>query len=127
MSDDGDSRSYLLLFLCGLVSCSLLIPHSVGYGVVEGDFKPSVASAYEYTWYHRAWLDYCPACGHYDCLLVNPKGVPESELTCSVCGADYCGVTGLDKGGKRWRLTRAVKPLFHGVDLELHYQSITRT
>ena len=96
-------------------------------GVVSGYFKPSVASGYSYHWYFREWGDYCPACHHTDCLLVNPKGVPESELTCSVCGADYCGVTGWDKGGKRWRLTRAVKPLFHGVDLELHYQSITRT
>ena len=109
MVDDpssGPSRplTIFLLVLCSQLVCPIC---SYGYLVVSGHFKPSVASGYSYRWYHREWVDYCPACGHYDCLLINPKGVPEGELTCSRCGADYCGVTGLDKGGGRWRLRRA--------------------
>jgi hypothetical protein len=39
---------------------------------------------------------------------MNPKKVPERELTCRRCDADFCGVTGLDKAHKRrWRLTPA--------------------
>lgn len=105
MSDDSDSGSRLIKLFLPILFLFLLVG-SVHGGVVSGYFKPSVASGYSYHWYHREWGDYCPACHHTDCLLVNPKGVPESELTCSVCGADYCGVTGLDKGGGRWRLRR---------------------
>lgn len=107
MDDPGSGPprplTVLLIVLCILAATPALV---YGYGAVSGHFKPSVSSQYSYRWYYRVWVDYCPACGHYDCLLINPKGVPESELTCSVCGADYCGVTGLDKGGGRWRLRR---------------------
>ena len=122
MTDEPQSH-LMIAFLLLLLSSQPV--H--GYGVVSGYFKPSVSSEYPYKWYYMEWVDYCPACGHHGVLQVNPKGTYEGELTCMRCDADYCGVTGLDKGGKRWRLTRAVKPLFHGVDLELHYQSITRT
>ena len=59
--------------------------------------KPSVRSGYAYKWYYRTWVDYCPNCHHYGCLLVNPKGVPERELTCARCDSDFCGVTGKEK------------------------------
>ena len=44
--------------------------------------KPSVRSRYSYTWYRFTFIDYCPNCHHYHCLLKNPKGVPEREYTC---------------------------------------------
>lgn len=101
-------RGALVLVLFCMVSCICIDGFSpVSAGFVGGYFKPSVSSQYSYRWYYRVWGDYCPACHHYGCLLVNPKGVPEGELTCSRCGADYCGVIGLDKGGGRWRLRRA--------------------
>lgn len=59
--------------------------------------KPSVRSGYAYKWYTMTWVDYCPNCHHYNCLLINPKGVPERELTCSFCSSDFCGVTGKEK------------------------------
>ena len=59
--------------------------------------KPSVRSGYSYKWHYRTWINYCPNCHHYNCLLVNPKGVPEKELTCGVCDSDFCGVTGKEK------------------------------
>lgn len=59
--------------------------------------KPSVRSGYAYKWYTMTWVDYCPNCHHYNCLLINPKGVPERELTCGVCSSDFCGVTGKEK------------------------------
>ena len=37
--------------------------------------------------------NYCPNCGHYHCLLKNPKGVPENEYSCAVCDSDFCAVT----------------------------------
>ena len=59
--------------------------------------KPSVYSSYSYTWYKFTWVDYCPNCGHYHCLLKNPKGVPENEYTCRYCDSDFCAVTGKEK------------------------------
>ena len=110
--------SFLRFFVCFVLVSCICVGGFVG---VSAGF----VSGYRYTWHYRAWEDYCPACGHHDCLLMNPKGVPESELTCSVCGADYCGVTGWDKGGKRWRLIRA-PVLGCGVDLQLHYSSFMK-
>ena len=59
--------------------------------------KPSVRSNYAYKWYTRTWVNYCPNCKHYNVLLINPKGVPERELTCKRCSSDFCGVTGKEK------------------------------
>ena len=59
--------------------------------------KPSVRSNYAYKWYTRTWVNYCPNCKHYNVLLINPKGVPERELSCKRCSSDFCGVTGKEK------------------------------
>ena len=59
--------------------------------------KPSVRSNYAYKWYTRTWVNYCPNCKYYNVLLINPKGVPERELTCKRCSSDFCGVTGKEK------------------------------
>ncbi len=59
--------------------------------------KPSVRSNYAYKWFTRTWVNYCPNCKHYNVLLINPKGVPERELTCKRCSSDFCGVTGKEK------------------------------
>ena len=52
---------------------------------------------YSYQNYTTTWLNYCPYCGHYGALLVNPKHTYEGELTCADCDCDYCGVTGHEK------------------------------
>jgi hypothetical protein len=76
--------------------------------VISGTFKPSIKSGYAYKWYRRSWINYCPGCHQYGTLTNNPKGVYEGELTCRCCDADFCGVTGTDKGyGRRWTLRRA--------------------
>jgi len=59
--------------------------------------KPSVKCGYPYKWYYRTFIDYCPNCGHYNCLLKNPKGVPENEYTCAICDSDFDGVVGKEK------------------------------
>ena len=59
--------------------------------------KPSVRCGYAYRWYYRTFVDYCPNCGHYNCLLKNPKGVPENEYTCKYCDSDFDGVVGKEK------------------------------
>ena len=59
--------------------------------------KPSIRSGYSYTWYKFTWIDYCPNCHHYNCLLKNPKGVAEREYTCRYCDSDFCAVTGKEK------------------------------
>jgi N-acetylmuramoyl-L-alanine amidase len=86
-----------------------LVKNGVPRGdVISGTFKPSIKSGYSYRWYRRSWINYCPGCKRYGTLTNNPKGVPERELTCSRCDADFCGVTGMDKGyGRRWSLRRA--------------------
>lgn len=59
--------------------------------------KPSVRCGYPYKWYYRTFIDYCPNCKHYNCLLKNPKGVPENEYTCKYCDSDFDGVVGKEK------------------------------
>lgn len=48
-----------------------------------------------YSWYTTTFVNKCPFCGAT--LEINPKGVQERELTCSKCGADFCGVCGREK------------------------------
>ena len=55
---------------------------------------PSASSDYQYIYYTTTWLNYCPNCGYYGTLLVNPKNSIEGELTCAYCDCDYCGVSG---------------------------------
>ncbi|WP_296884622.1 transglutaminase domain-containing protein [uncultured Methanobrevibacter sp.] len=52
---------------------------------------------YEYRNYTTTWLNYCPNCGYYGTLLINPKHTYEGEFTCCYCDCDYCGVTGHEK------------------------------
>ena len=59
--------------------------------------KPSLRCGYPYKWYYRTFVDYCPNCKHYNCLLKNPKGVPENEYTCAICDSDFDGVVGKEK------------------------------
>lgn len=78
--------------------------------LITGFFKPSVRSKYKYKWYKVTWKNQCPyqKCkNHPNTLRMNPKGVPERELTCKRCGADFCGVTGWAKNGRfNRRITR---------------------
>ena len=57
----------------------------------------ATATGLPYIWTTNTWENYCPLCGHYDTLTINPKRVFEQELTCSYCDADYCGSSGYDK------------------------------
>jgi hypothetical protein len=63
--------------------------------------KPGTDPNLPYVWSTHTYEDYCPLCGAYGSLLLNPKGVPERELTCSACDADYDIPTGMDKDHKR--------------------------
>lgn len=61
---------------------------------ISGWFKPNTKRL-PYKWYYKTWINKCAYCGHH--LHMNPKKVPERELTCSKCGADYDGVQGREK------------------------------
>lgn len=65
---------------------------------ISGWFKPNTKRL-PYKWYYKTWISVCPYCGHH--LLLNPKHVPERELTCSKCSADFDGVQGYVKNGHR--------------------------
>lgn len=68
-------------------------------------YKPNVL-------YTTVWLNYCPNCGYYGTLLVNPKGTAEGELTCAYCDCDYCGVSGKEKLSSSTRvLTRLTESI----------------
>ena len=72
--------------------------------------KPSVRSNYAYRWYTTTWVDYCPHCHKYNVLYNAHKWQAryEQELTCKICGADYCGVVGKEKySWSRYYLTKA--------------------
>lgn len=65
--------------------------------------KPSCRSCCRqpYRWKTRTYINYCPNCKKISTLKINPKGVPEKELTCSKCSSDFC-ICGHDKtSGKR--------------------------
>jgi len=71
-----------------------MVPSSSA-GTVEGYFIPGGMYG-GYSGYY-VWEDYCPNCDHVNCLLVNPKGTYEGEITCAICDSDYDGTTGADK------------------------------
>jgi hypothetical protein len=77
---------------------------SCGYCKKEPDYNG-------YKEYTKTWKNKCtsPTCNKVGTLTDNPKGVPEGELTCSACDADYCGFCGNDKagGGSRFKLIAA--------------------
>jgi len=80
--------------------------------IISGWFKPSGPGSgnYEYKWYYRYWENECPFC-HTHTLAYNPKGVPEAELTCLRCSADFDGVDGWEKQyNPSGRLTPAQEP-----------------
>lgn len=86
---------FLLLIVLSSINCVAGVSYE--YGAVGGYFIPGGYYG-GYSGYHY-WVDYCPMCGYYDCLLYNPKGTYEGEITCAVCDADYDGCTGADKNG----------------------------
>ncbi len=54
-------------------------------------------TAYGWNSCDRGWfktggtfLNYCPICHCYGCLIYNPKHTIEGEWTCANCGADFC-------------------------------------
>jgi len=73
-------------------------------------FKPSCAfcmkyDGYKYRWYTAVWELICKHCGGKLTREEN-KRVPEGQLHCTKCGANYCGVCGREKV---WNRTRAEK------------------
>lgn len=71
-------------------------PH---YPVVTIVAKPSCGCRNSYRWHYRTFVDYCPHCHHYNCLLNKHKWQSryEQELTCKYCDSDFCGVCGKTK------------------------------
>lgn len=69
------------------------------YPTVTITARPSVRSKYAYRWYTTTWIDYCPHCKRYGVLrnVHKYQARYEQELTCTRCGADYCGVVGKEK------------------------------
>ena len=71
-------------------------PH---YPVITIVAKPSCGCRHSYTWHKRSFVDYCPHCHHYNCLVNKHKWQSryEQELTCKYCDSDFCGVCGKTK------------------------------
>lgn len=71
-------------------------PH---YPIVSIVAKPSCGCNHKYTWHKRSFIDYCPHCHHYNCLVNKHKWQSryEQELSCKYCDSDFCGVCGKTK------------------------------
>ena len=69
------------------------------YPIVTITAKPSCGCRHSYTWHKRSFVDYCPHCHHYNCLVNKHKWQSryEQELTCKICDSDFCGVCGKTK------------------------------
>ena len=108
---DTKRRNYIKTYkLLGFIAILFLSIGAVNAGTIEGYFMPGGMYGGHSGYYE--WVDYCPQCGHHNCLMVNPKGTVEGEITCSVCDSDYDGCTGADKhadGAWAW-LTRYYEP-----------------
>ncbi len=87
---------------------SNVIYHSNYKDIITVKMLPSCSrhTPNDYYYSTHSWIDECPYCGGH--LLINPKGVPEGELTCVDCGSDWCGVDGFEKySWSHMHLTRA--------------------
>ena len=73
-------------------------PH---YPVITMTGKPSCSCGkrYSYRWYTRTYVNYCPYCHRYGTLYNAHKFQArfEKEITCKVCGSDWCIVCGKEK------------------------------
>lgn len=97
MEDDISSS---LLKLTALFIVVLLALTTVTAATITIDAKPSTGNNdLPYIWHTTTFINFCILCGANDTLVINPKGVPESELTCLICDADYDGTNGADKSG----------------------------
>ena len=114
MSDDPIPRILILVFCLFTISFMVSLPYAYGTNTIHkesisGYFKPS--SAYDSSWSYRwhqspKWLNYCPACHHYNCLGVW-KYCPEKQISCYNCDCDYSGLSGYEKmPSPRWRLMK---------------------
>ena len=54
--------------------------------------KPSCGCRNGYYWHKRSFVDYCPHCHHYNCLVNKHKWQSryEQELTFKYCDSDFC-------------------------------------
>ena len=82
----------IVLAICGAYASTITITS-----------LPSAANTgLPYVWTENVWINWCPNCGHYGTLVINPKGTHEKEITCSMalggCDSDYCGSSGKEKG-----------------------------
>lgn len=71
--------------------------------------KPSCGCRYSYSWRTNTFINYCPHCHKYGTLKNVHKWQAryEQELTCTYCGADYCGQCGKEKySWSRYYLTK---------------------
>ena len=66
--------------------------------IITDTALPSCNNHDNYEYHTTAFENYCPNCGRYDGLTINPKGTFESEITCSYCDSDYCSICGKEKG-----------------------------
>ena len=88
--------------------------NETGANTITVTMKPSCSyNCGEYKNYTKTWENKCNSTtckGKTGTLKINPKGVPEGEITCGVCSSDYCGVCGRDKmRPSRFSLTPATE------------------
>ena len=73
------------------------------YPVVTMTGRPSCTRCAKnhraYVWSTHTYIDYCPNCHHYNCLINKHKrgAIHEKELTCKYCDSDFCVVCGKEK------------------------------
>lgn len=76
-------RQTILLLL--LLLTSLGVGTANATSVISGEGYTT--GCYEGYYTHYAFYNYCPLCGHIECLMQGYKRY--DEITCTVCDADY--------------------------------------
>jgi hypothetical protein len=96
-------KHFLVVVLLVIIatSCFFISIADVNAVTITATGLPS-KTGYDYTPSTHSYLDYCPLCNNYKVLIYHTgefKGtyVPEGELSCISCGADYDIVSGQDK------------------------------
>ena len=83
----------------GIAKLHKVVVEKPKYPIVTITAKPSCGCRHSYTWHKRSFVNYCPHCHHYNCLVNKHKWQSryEQELTCKICDSDFCGVCGKTK------------------------------
>lgn len=87
----------------GVAKLHKIVVEKPKHSIIAMTGKPSCSRCARnhipYKWFTKKYINYCPNCGHYNCLGNKHKrgSVHEQEITCFRCDSDFCVYCGKEK------------------------------